>query len=559
MLPIVQRVLLAEQNHKVLRWLAFGLGRAGVESSLIYLQSRLTLDVYAYPDVNDWFTIAIEQIRRRSDFSDVARKLKSCDAIVQREAAVVAWAHPDRPEILEPFLRNGFENGSAPVRRWSVLAMANRTSFRDCAPILAGLTDSDYLVREWTAWGLAKSGDPQHFGRLSLLLDDPHPRVREWALKAIGRLDLPESPRVLISHYAGEGDIDCREGIIRHLHASGESAREVQQFLAASIERESDLRLKLALVETLAAGIGQMDATILDALWQLAGSQQVLRESLLETMLRHCSAEDLSIVDRIVGSQFVRLLVRLHLDQSPAVTVSGISDFSAEPASAGHPAFRIESSRQSTMNPPKMQRPVEVLWLCALKEEYDQVLNAGGLRWQQRTTADGWICSETELDTVNGSRLALRLTWAGWMGREQAQSVASRFINFWQPRAIVMSGVCAGRRGKVSLGDVILADRLWSYDAGKHVAEGEATHFTGDMLQFRPAFSWLQHMQALNIADNANWLGGRPALTLEYQEEWILLRLLNRGTLEEDQEFSRSLSRLASGCPTTSPAALASR
>lgn len=35
-----------------------------------------------------------------------------------------------------------------------------------------------------------------------------------------------------------------------------------------------------------------------------------------------------------------------------------------------------------------------------------------------------------------------------------------------QPRCLAMCGVCAGRRGDVNLGDVIVADRVWQYDFG---------------------------------------------------------------------------------------------
>ncbi|MEM9494206.1 MAG: hypothetical protein AAGC55_33985, partial [Myxococcota bacterium] len=55
-----------------------------------------------------------------------------------------------------------------------------------------------------------------------------------------------------------------------------------------------------------------------------------------------------------------------------------------------------------------------------------------------------------------------------------------------------MSGICAGRRGKVALGDVIFANRLWSYDAGK-----QTDRFQGDPLQYRPQRGWVQRMQSL--------------------------------------------------------------
>jgi nucleoside phosphorylase len=112
------------------------------------------------------------------------------------------------------------------------------------------------------------------------------------------------------------------------------------------------------------------------------------------------------------------------------------------------------------------------------------------------------------------------------MGREQAQAVASMLIHANPARCLAMSGICAGRRGKVALGDVIFADRLWSYDAGKLFEEDGEKRFQGDMLQFRPSPAWVQRMQAVPAPSSAAWLAMRPLLSLEQQEDWILLRVL---------------------------------
>lgn len=47
---------------------------------------------------------------------------------------------------------------------------------------------------------------------------------------------------------------------------------------------------------------------------------------------------------------------------------------------------------------------------------------------------------------------------------------ASRASSGLSPRWLAMCGICAGRRGEVSLGDLIVADRVFSYDHGKLIA-----------------------------------------------------------------------------------------
>ncbi|MCD2452791.1 effector-associated domain EAD1-containing protein [Methylicorpusculum oleiharenae] len=173
---------------------------------------------------------------------------------------------------------------------------------------------------------------------------------------------------------------------------------------------------------------------------------------------------------------------------------------------------------------------IDVLLICALKDEYDQVLKVtDGLQssgWNEHPITSGWIVADADFATATGDILRIRATHASHMGREQVQAAASKLI-FDQPaRCIAMSGICAGRRGKVSLGDVIFAERLWSYDAGKIAVEDGVEKFQGDPIQYNPSKVWAQRMQHVAIpSPSTSWLSSRPRLPLEYQEKWVLLRL----------------------------------
>jgi len=57
--------------------------------------------------------------------------------------------------------------------------------------------------------------------------------------------------------------------------------------------------------------------------------------------------------------------------------------------------------------------------------------------------------------------------------REHAASgIAAPLISHFNPYCIAMCGVCAGRPGEVNLGDVIIADKVWKYDAGEIIRAG---------------------------------------------------------------------------------------
>ncbi|MEZ4449114.1 MAG: effector-associated domain EAD1-containing protein [Nannocystaceae bacterium] len=184
---------------------------------------------------------------------------------------------------------------------------------------------------------------------------------------------------------------------------------------------------------------------------------------------------------------------------------------------------------------------LDVLLICALKDEYDQVLAVtDGLLapgWVEHPGPRGWIVADASYSTLRGRPLTIRTTWATHMGREQAQAVASLLIADEPSRCLAMTGICAGRRDKVALGDVIFADRLWSYDAGKVTMDEGEPRFQGDMLQFRPPPVWIQRMQQVTVPPQTPWLGSRPGLPLEYQEDWILLQLAAGRDPRLDDEF----------------------
>lgn len=177
------------------------------------------------------------------------------------------------------------------------------------------------------------------------------------------------------------------------------------------------------------------------------------------------------------------------------------------------------------------QNSIDILLLCALKDEFDEVLSVSdGIiapGWRMDTDNSGRIIANAQFAAKNAFPISIRATWAGYMGREQTQAVASRIICNTQVKCLAMSGICAGRRGKVELGDVIFGERLWSYDSGKSRVESGHEIFEYDMLQYRPSELWVQQMQAVAFTTAPSWMGERPRLTYEYQENWILKCLLN--------------------------------
>lgn len=183
---------------------------------------------------------------------------------------------------------------------------------------------------------------------------------------------------------------------------------------------------------------------------------------------------------------------------------------------------------------------IDVLIVCALKDEFQQVLqikegicSAG---WVDKTLANGRLAADARFVGRDKVEISVRVTWSSYMGREEASALVHSMLSEADFKCIAMTGICAGRRGKVSLGDVIFAERLWSYDAGKLIKEGDIEVFQGDMLQYRPETEIVQRMQNLSV-DISAWPITRPKYPLENQENWVIQCLANQIKPFEHDEF----------------------
>ena len=63
------------------------------------------------------------------------------------------------------------------------------------------------------------------------------------------------------------------------------------------------------------------------------------------------------------------------------------------------------------------------------------------------------------------------------IGMVPAAILATKTIQAWRPRLLAMAGVCAGVRGKVELGDVVVGRQVFDYGAGKREAGNLAPDF----------------------------------------------------------------------------------
>jgi nucleoside phosphorylase len=200
---------------------------------------------------------------------------------------------------------------------------------------------------------------------------------------------------------------------------------------------------------------------------------------------------------------------------------------------------------------------IDVLIVTALKLELDALLalgEGGADAWELARDENGFRYHLLSIERASGGApLTVAAAWSGQMGESAAAVRATELLARLDPRCLAMCGICAGARGEVALGDVIVADRVYSYDHGKLVARTDkrgrrAEELTRDIETYNLQKAW---------AMEAAFFAGDPALSAALaaarprsrasQERWLLHRIW-------DHQFARARPpakhpELALSCP----------
>lgn len=138
-------------------------------------------------------------------------------------------------------------------------------------------------------------------------------------------------------------------------------------------------------------------------------------------------------------------------------------------------AVRVESAIAIATNTViRRAYDYDIAVICALKEEVDII--AEGLREVKeiRIEYDDDIY-HTGYFEKDGQKIRVIFSYASQMGMVAASALATKMINSFIPRYIVMTGITGGAKPeKMNYGDIIVAARAWDYRAGKDIKKEEA-------------------------------------------------------------------------------------
>lgn len=111
----------------------------------------------------------------------------------------------------------------------------------------------------------------------------------------------------------------------------------------------------------------------------------------------------------------------------------------------------------------------DVLIVCALPEERDRVFDAFLVPEENRQRIIQSFRADYNFvyHKFTYAGLSFAIVTQNSMGMATATSLTTRAILAMKPKLVAMTGICAGRKTKVNLGDIIVADQVFDYTAGK--------------------------------------------------------------------------------------------
>src|SRR5947209_1114178 len=131
--------------------------------------------------------------------------------------------------------------------------------------------------------------------------------------------------------------------------------------------------------------------------------------------------------------------------------------------------------------------PFDVCVVCALPEEARAFLEV------VRPQCESAIEERKSLRYHYGYRFAtikndkdeslnLHISWLPRYGPQEMTLHLSRILEECQPRIAIMTGICAGDAQHVQLGDLVVAERTFTYDNGKFTLDnGKKVHLHDTM------------------------------------------------------------------------------
>jgi len=195
------------------------------------------------------------------------------------------------------------------------------------------------------------------------------------------------------------------------------------------------------------------------------------------------------------------------------------------------------------------KRSFDVCVVCAMAEEAKAFMEVaktlGASDFQQAFSSANLLYHYTTINNRKEELLNLQVSWQTSYGPLEAGLHMQRILDEFKPGFIGMTGICAGDKRKVVLGDIIVAERAFLSDTGKFLMDTTGSRYQEYDTETHPLHSKLLHFirgfegWKPNVANLA-----RP-MSLHQQCDWLLKTLLEETTSSIDKIGLQILNQYA--------------
>lgn len=109
----------------------------------------------------------------------------------------------------------------------------------------------------------------------------------------------------------------------------------------------------------------------------------------------------------------------------------------------------------------------DLLVFTALRDPEMQAVRNLSWNWEPSEPADDVSFATRGTISVNDKKFSVVSAFADRMGMVSTAVAVSNLFKIYKPRLCVMTGICAGVRGRTDIGDIVFADACWDYQSGK--------------------------------------------------------------------------------------------
>lgn len=191
--------------------------------------------------------------------------------------------------------------------------------------------------------------------------------------------------------------------------------------------------------------------------------------------------------------------------------------------------------RTQTPDLPDNHSSIDVCIVCALAAEAQAFLRQAerqcNVSWTRKVNArHGYTYLLATIQNAKGEALQVHVSWLSRYGPQQMVSHLHLVLEEHQPRLAAMTGICAGDKHHTKLGDLIVADRTFTYDSGKFIKDSSAQPLhLHDTITYQVHENILGFIQFFDQWNNPIAALQRP-VSKRQQRDW-LLDLLFKGTV----------------------------